>query len=96
MTAGRRTSKVLSVDAGITRGSPISQILFLFFNPPFIQEYAISELQGWVEELVDYAHLIACGTSTEENCKTLEKAHEIYLEWAQKQRASFAPQKYEL
>ena len=35
-------------------------------------------------------------SSTEANCKTLEKAHEICLKWAQKHGTSFSPPRYEL
>lgn len=42
-----------------------------------------------------YIHLMAYGTSTEANCRTLERTHQICLRWAQKRGASFAPKKYE-
>ena len=45
---------------------------------------------------VDDVYLIAYNTSTETNCRTLEKAHQICFGWAQKYGALFAPKKYEL
>lgn len=45
---------------------------------------------------MDNIHLIAYSTSTETNCRILEKTHQICLKWAQTHRASFAPKKYEL
>lgn len=40
VTIGRCTSEILPVDAGKPQGSPISPILFLFFNAPRIEECA--------------------------------------------------------
>ncbi len=39
ITLGRRTSQIELVEIGIPQGSPISLILFLFFNTPLIKEY---------------------------------------------------------
>lgn len=44
VTIGRRTSEILPIDAGIPQGSPISHILFLFFNAPLIEKCANSGL----------------------------------------------------
>ena len=32
----------------------------------------------------------------EENCRTLKRAHEIYIAWARRYRVVFAPKKYHL
>ena len=96
MTLGRRTSDISPIQAGIPQGSPISPTLFLFFNAPLIEDCAKSGLKVQVGGFVDDVHLIAYSTSTETNCRTLEKAHQICLRWAQKHGASFAPKKYEL
>ena len=93
MTIGRKPSEVLPVNAGIPLGSPISPILFLFFNGALIEECANSGLQVRVGAFVDDTHLIVYGISTENNCKTMEKAHAICLRWAQKREASLAPKK---
>lgn len=77
MTIGRKPSEVLPVTAGIPQRSPISPILYLFFNGPLMEECANSGLQKQKGAFVDDTHLIAYGTSTENNCKTLEKAHAI-------------------
>lgn len=45
---------------------------------------------------MDDVHLIAYGKNTNINCRALEKAHEICLQWARTHGASFAPKKYEL
>ena len=39
ITLSRKTSQIELVEIGIPQGSPISPILFLFFNTPLIKEY---------------------------------------------------------
>ena len=41
-------------------------------------------------------HLLAYRKSAETNCRWLEQAHKLCLEWARTHGATFAPQKYEL
>ncbi len=83
-------------ETGIPQGSPISPVLFLFFNAPLIEECSATNLRLQVGGFVDDVHLLAYGESTEGNCRTLKAAHEICLRWASTHGASFAPQKYEL
>ena len=45
---------------------------------------------------MDNINILACGDSTEENCRLLEKIHNDCLTWASCHGAAFAPQKYEL
>ena len=45
---------------------------------------------------VDDTTLLAYGSSTEANCRTLTRAHDRCLDWARRYGASFAPEKYEL
>ena len=96
ITIGNKTSGVFAVDIGIPQGSPISPILFLFFNAPLIEDCTNSGLKVQAGGFVDDTHLMAYGTSTESNCRTLERAHMICQKWATKHGASFAPKKYEL
>ena len=96
MTLERHTSDIFPIQAGILQILPISLILFLFFNASLIEDYAKSRLKVQVGGPADNVHLIAYSTSTETNCRTLKKAYQICLRWAQKHRASFAPKKYKL
>lgn len=96
ITLGNRTSELEEVYTGIPQGSPISPILFLFFNAPLIEECARANLPIQTGGFVDDVHLLAYSSSTETNCTILEKAHKICLRWAETHGASFAPQKYEL
>lgn len=77
VTIERCTSENLAVNAGIPQGSPISPILFLFFNAPLIEECASSGLKIQVAGFMDNIHFIVYETSTEANCRILERAHKI-------------------
>ena len=85
-----------AVDTGIHQASPISPILFLFFNAPLIEQCARANLPVQTGGFVDDIHLLAYGGTTEDNCKILCRAHEICSKWARTHGATFAPQKYEL
>ena len=84
------------VSTGIPQRSPISPILFLFFNAGLVEHCA--QGMGRVTGLgfVDDVNILACGDSTEDNCHLLEKIHNDCLAWASRHGAAFAPQKYEL
>ncbi len=79
LTLGRITSRLEPAETGISQGSPVSSILFLFFNAFLIERYAEAKLKLQVEGFVDDIYLLAYGKSTEANCENLKKAHEIYL-----------------
>lgn len=96
ITLGNKTSPMEPAQTGIPQGSPISPVLFLFFNAPLIEECIKAKLKLQVGGFVDDIHLLAYGKSTEINCLTLKKAHEICLKWAKTHGATFAPKKYEL
>lgn len=83
VTVRRSTNEILLVNAGIPQGSPISPVLFPFFNAQHIEECANSGFRVQVGGPVDDVHLIAYGISTETNCRTLESVHQICLRWAQ-------------
>ena len=85
-----------AVETGIPQGSPISPVLFLFFNAPLIEECTRAKLPIQVGGFVDDIYLLIYSKSTETNCRQLEQVYQIYQYWARTHRASFAPQKYEL
>ena len=96
LTLGRITSRLESAETGISQGSPVSPILFLFFNALLIERCAKIKLKLQVEGFVDDIYLLIYGKSTETNCETLKKVHEIYLQWVGTYEATFALKKYEL
>ena len=84
------------VKTGIPQGSPVSPILYLFFNAPLLEECAKLKLPIQIGGFVDDVHLIAYGKSTEANCEALRITHNVCLNWAKTHGATFAPHKYEL
>ena len=96
LTLERITSRLKPAETRISQRSPISPILFLFFNASLIERYTKTKLKLQVEGFVDDIYLLIYEKSTEVNCETLKKAHEIYLQWAETYKATFASKKYEL
>jgi hypothetical protein len=79
---------------GIHQGSPLSLILFLFFNANLVEVCNPLTLLASGTSLVDNVNALAFSRLTEDNCITLQTVHERCLEWAQRHVASFAPEKY--
>ena len=96
LVLGRWQSSTYRVSTGIPQGSPISSILFLFFNTDLVEHCAWSTHRVIGLGFVDNVNILACGDSTEENCHLLKKVHDDCLAWASHHGATFAPQKYEL
>ena len=89
-------SQALPVKTGIPQGSPLSPILFLFYNAELL-EHCTNPVRGvGCLGFVDDVTLIAWGNSTEDNCKRLTDAHSQCDWWAKRHGAQFAPEKYEL
>lgn len=84
------------VSTGIPQGSPISPILFLFFNADLVELCSRRTCRVSGLGFVDNVNILAYGTSTEGNCQLLERVHRDCLSWAARHRATFAPQKYKL
>lgn len=88
------TTNEFSVTTGIPQGSPISPILYLFFNAPLLE--ACRQQGANAVGFADDITLLACGNSTEENCETLSRLHVTCQRWAHTHGASFSPSKYQL
>ena len=91
ISLGQKTSPMEPAMTGIPQGSPISPVLFLFFNGPLIEELAKLKQKMQVGGFVDDVHLLAYSKSTATNCLELKQAHEVCLRWARAHGAQFAP-----
>ncbi|ODM15178.1 hypothetical protein SI65_09417 [Aspergillus cristatus] len=81
---------------GVPQGSPISLILFLFYNAELIEECGKHDSRLDRIGFADNMNMVAFGRSTEDNCRHLERAHGRCMDWARRYGANFAPEKYEL
>lgn len=90
------TSAELHISCGIPQGSPLSSILFLFYNADLLEKCSSVAPGLSVNAFIDDTTLCAFSPSTEENCKLLASAHDKCLDWARTHGAVFAPSKYPL
>src|SRR5699024_214317 len=89
-------SLAFPIMTGIPQGSPLSPILFLFYNAELLEQCANPHRGVGCLGFVDDITLIAWGESTEDNCRRLAEAHAQCDWWARRYGACFAPEKYEL
>ena len=89
-------SSVEKVDLGIPQGSPISPILYLFYNADLLEESEDISLSITPTGFVDDISLLTYSNSTERNVQNLEKAYRKCLNWARSHGSRFNPEKSEL
>ena len=89
-------SELRPVQNGIPQGSPISPILYLFFNEELIRICNGIGLRSSAFGFVDDINILAWGKSTELNCSTLTRVHSQCIDWAKRHGSAFSPSKYEL
>ena len=93
------TDQPRQTETGISQGSPVSPILFLFFISGLLEILGQeSSGQDRISPVgfVDDTNLITWGETAEGNCRRLEVAHEKCANWARQHGAKFAPEKYGL
>lgn len=86
----------LPITCGIPQGSPLSPILFLFYNADLLDDCNNAAPGLSLNAFIDDTTLCAISPSTEENCRLLKLAHDRCLSWAHTHGAIFAPSKYQL
>jgi hypothetical protein len=84
------------VPAGVPQGSPLSPILFLFYNSELLDLCQRPKEGLTAVGFADDVNMLAYSRSTETNCKILEAGHARCLDWARRHGMRFAPTKYEL
>ncbi|EED15975.1 hypothetical protein TSTA_010910 [Talaromyces stipitatus ATCC 10500] len=84
------------VNTGIPQGSPLSPILFLFFNVDLIEQILAECPDVIVLGYIDDIFIMTYGTSAAANCCTLTKVHQVAERWERTHASKFAPAKYQL
>ncbi len=83
-------------EQGVSQGSPLSPILFLFYNADLIDIRNSTDRPAIGIGFVDDANALAFGKSSEETCSVLKDIHSDCLTWGDMHGTSYAPHKYVL
>lgn len=88
------TAPSTPIQTGIPQGSPLSPILYLFYNPGLVEacKSETTEAVGYIDDV----SLLTVGKTAQRNCKTLKAMHRKAEQWARQHGSEFAPAKYEL
>lgn len=87
------TSSKIKTPTGIPQGSPLSPILYLFYNADLIQDLAqdnTCKTMGWIDDV----GILVVGNSAEENSRQLELEVAKAERWAKAHASVFAPDKF--
>lgn len=93
---GGFTSSEEAIQVGIPQGSPISPILYLFYNADLVKECVKPTLNTSTTAFVDDTTILTYSRSTERNCRNLERVHEICNKWSRTHGSKFNVSKYSL
>lgn len=88
------TAPSTPIQTGIPQGSPLSPILYLFYNADLIEMCQTENTEG--VGYIDDASILAVGPTAQRNCKTLKIIHRRAEQWARRHGSRFAPTKYQL
>ena len=83
------------VETGIPQGSPLSPILYIFYNAGLIEECDTGDGTA-VVGYIDDAAILAWGNTTAETCQKLATSLERAQRWAATHASKFAPEKFQL
>ena len=73
------TTEKLAISTGIPQGSPLSPILYLFYNADLIDECIQLDPNIKASGFIDDVMLLAIGKSLEVTCGLLFSAHQVCL-----------------
>jgi len=84
-----------TTDTGIPQGSPLSPILYLFYNADLIDQ--IQEAypgRALITGYIDDICILVWSRTAATNCRRLEQIHKIAEQWEIQHASKFAPTKY--
>jgi len=85
-----------TVFAGIPQGSPMSLILYLFYNADLLEVCDNIRLRTSASGFIDDINILTYSKSTEQNCRNLEQIHTECDRWAHRHGSGFNLKKYDL
>jgi ribonuclease HI/exonuclease III len=88
-------SEVYQTTTGIPQGSPLSPILYLYYNADLI-ETCNREPNTLATGYIDDIAILRWGSSIKETCNGLEKTMQRATVWAKRHASVFAPSKFQL
>lgn len=93
---GGYTSETRRVSVGIPQGSPLSPILYLFYNASLIRECTIPSIQSGAMAFVDDNNVFITGTSTKETIRKFERIEEVCRKWERTHGSKFNRDKFHM
>ncbi len=84
------------VNANILQKFLILSILFLFFNISLIEKCKALRIKIEVLDFVNNINILIYDRFNEDICRTLSKAHNVWVKWACIYDTTFASKKYKL
>ena len=88
-------STAYQINTGIPQGSPLSPILYLFYNADLIDE-CNNTTEAMSTGYIDDVAILAWGKTTEQTCETLGRILEKAQRWASTHASVFALNKFQL
>ena len=90
------TQPLSRVHAGIPQGSPLSPILYLFYNANLLEKLENKGLYTSAIGFINDINIVTYSLTTQRNCEVLQCIHRECETWAKRHGSSFNPQKYDL
>ncbi|KAM0815410.1 putative Reverse transcriptase [Seiridium cardinale] len=88
-------SETYRINTGIPQGSPLSPILYLFYNTDLLDSCNEAE-DTTATGFINNVAILAVGDSTEKTCQKLQEALRKAETWALTHASIFAPEKFQL
>lgn len=86
----------IQIGTRIAQGSPLSPILYLFYNVDFIEIYCTTNEKVTAGKFVEDIFLLATSSSVSKNRQVLKEANLLSMAKVNRHKSNFDPYKYQL